>query len=53
MHTTHLKGEFSVKSLIKNAEKKKIIHFKQIETKRKKTFKDYWIEIIKALIATK
>lgn len=38
-----------MKSLTKNVKKKKIIHL----TKRKKTFKDYWNEIIKALIATK
>ncbi|MGN7403240.1 hypothetical protein ACTHO0_25650 [Cytobacillus praedii] len=42
-----------MKSLIKNVKNKKIIHSKQNETKRKKIFKYYWNEIIKALIATK
>ncbi|WP_269083726.1 hypothetical protein [Peribacillus butanolivorans] len=42
-----------MKSLTKNTKKKKIIYSEQIETKRKKTYKDYWNEIIKALIATK
>ncbi len=42
-----------MKSLTKKDKKKKIIHSKQIETKGKKTYKDYWNEIIKALIAIK
>ncbi|MEB9682998.1 hypothetical protein P4J24_13915 [Bacillus anthracis] len=40
-----------MRNLTKTA--KKNIQLKPIETKREKTFKDYWNEIIKALIATK
>ncbi|WP_277815981.1 MULTISPECIES: hypothetical protein [Lysinibacillus] len=42
-----------MKSLTKNAKKEKIIQSEQVENKKKKTYKDYWNEIIKALIATK
>ncbi|MGE6261113.1 hypothetical protein ACQKCU_25105 [Heyndrickxia sporothermodurans] len=40
-----------MKSQTKTA--KKNIHLELIETERKSTFKYYWNEIIKALIATK
>ncbi|MGE8205695.1 hypothetical protein ACQKP0_14150 [Heyndrickxia sp. NPDC080065] len=40
-----------MKSLTKTV--KKNIQLKPIDTKRKHTFKYYWNEIIKALIATK
>ncbi len=42
-----------MKRFAKNTNSAQINHSKQIETKKKKTFNDYWNEMIKALIATK